>query len=305
MIFNTAEEISAKTGNYYRNGNFDKLLPFLNAAWTRLAKLVGDGVMELAQQTYDAPYSATDTNKTLLELVQYPIAARACMELYRHNDISHEDNGRKVKIDAEHEKIPWEWQLSRDDEIQLDDYYSGVDNLLRFLEENKVEAWLTMRVRLGLKNLLLPDSDTFSLYWKIDSPRIFIETVPFIKEAQRRYLIPAMSADRFEEMMTAVQGGETPDGYEEACNALALYTMFIVFSRGLYSMMPQGIVQRNMSTDGMYKGDTISFARLREYTCYLEREARSVLDDMKIILKGGQTFSLLPDNDKNNKYMML
>ena len=53
-----------------------------------------------------------------------------------------------MKIDADHEKMPWEWQLNRDDEIRLDDYYQGVDNLLEYLERKKIAEWITQKARM-------------------------------------------------------------------------------------------------------------------------------------------------------------
>lgn len=304
MLFNNSKEITDILGDYYANSNFAKLSPFIVQATIAVARIVGSEVMTLAQTAADAA-TPTDDQKELLLLVKYPIAVKATMELYRHNDISHEDSGRHVKIDADHEKIPWEWQLTRDDEIRLDDYYQGVDNLLEYLERKKVAEWLVQKTRMGLKDLLLPNAETFSQYWMIDSPRIFISLVPLIAEAQRRWIAPALGEDKFDAMLTSVQGAEHPDGYAEACNALVLYTMFLSFARGLYSFIPRGVIQRNLSTDGMYKGESISFGQITNYTRYLEREAKKVLDDMKIAVKGTPTYKLFPDNDKENPYFII
>lgn len=304
MLFNNSKEITDILGDYYANSNFAKLSPFIAQATIAVARIVGNEIIGLAQTAADAA-TPTDDQEELLSLVKYPIAVKATMELYRHNDISHEDNGRHVKIDADHEKMPWEWQLTRDDEIRLDDYYQGVDNLLEYLERKKIAEWLVQKTRMGLKDLLLPNAETFSQYWMIDSPRIFISLVPLIAEAQRRWIAPALGEDKFDAMLTSVQGSEHPNGYAEACNALVLYTMFLSFARGLYSFIPRGVIQRNLSTDGMYKGESISFGQITNYTRYLEREAKKVLDDMKVAIKGKGEYKLFPDNDKENPYFIL
>lgn len=304
MLFNNSKEITDILGDYYANSNFAKLSPFIVQATIGLGRIVGNEVIALAQSSYDNA-TADKSDAELLSRVQYAVAVKATMELYRHNDISHEDGGRHVKIDKDHEKIPWEWQLTRDDEIRLDDYYQGIDNLLEYLERKKIAEWLVQKTRMGLKDLLLPNAETFSQYWMIDSPRIFISLVPLISEAQRRWIAPALGEDKFEAMLTSVQGSTHPVGYAEAANALVLYTMFLSFARGLYSFIPRGVIQRNLSTDGMYKGESISFGQITNYTRYLEREAKKVLDDMKIAVKGTPTYKLFPDNDENNPYFII
>ena len=57
--------------------------------------------------------------------------------------------------------------------------------------------------------------------------------------------------------------------------------------------------------DAMYKGESISFGQITNYTRYLEREAKKVLDDMKVAVKGKGEYKLFPDNDKENPYFIL
>ena len=302
MIFKTSKEIAEITGSYYANNNFDKLSPFISAAYTELSQLIGADTIAKADDIY-IHSGKTDSEKELLRMIQRPVALRATLELYRHNDMSHQDSGRVRKVDNENEKIPWEWQLQRDDEIALQDYYGAVDALMAYLDLNKIDTWLVQKSRLRLKELLLNNAFEFSLYWPDMTPRIFMQIAPYIRESQRRWLKPAMSADNFEIVLTAAQNGTSCEYLEQACNALALHTMALAFSRGMYSLIPQGIIQRGMNASGLYKGDAVSLNSIKEYTRYLYREADSVLDDMKVIINGGQTYNLTPNNSANNKYM--
>lgn len=304
MIFKTAKELAQITGSYYANSNFDKVLPFLIQAYNNLSSLIGADTIKKADDAY-GNIAATDSDKLLLQKVQIPVAIMGTLQLYRHNDISHEDNGRKVKIDTEHEKIPWEWQLSRDDEMMLNDYYASVDVLLEYLESSKESEWLVQKSRIGLKSILLGNSEEFSRYWSV-SPRVFIQLVPLMKEAQRRWLIPALGGqEEFDAILTAKQGGQELAVFPYAANALVLFTMYLSFHRGLYSIIPQGVIQKNLQSSGMYKGESISYGSVVKYAESLMREAKIVLDDMKVVKQGTQTYELLPENDKHNKYMIL
>ena len=308
MIFKTSDDITAITGSYYKNNNFAKVLPFLQTAETKLAKIIGKETVDKVETIFSSD-KQSDDDKALLIMIQRPVAVMGTLELYRHNDISHEDTGRKIKIDADKEKLPWEWQLQRDDDIQLNDYYDAVDDLLAYLEDNKIDTWLVQKKRIAYKKLLIQDSDTFSEFWNIDSPRIFMQLVPLISEAQRMWLIPAYgySEDDFDALLLKVQSGnaDSEPEYVYAANALVLYTMYLAFKRGMYSIIPQGVVQRNLQSDGMYKGESITYSMVNKYAESLHRDADKMLDKMKTVKNGNPVYDLLPDNDKNNKYMML
>jgi hypothetical protein len=306
MFFKTSDEISAITGSYYKNNNFTKVLPFLETTKIKLAKIIGEDTVEKAETIYTST-TQSDDEKTLLLMIQRPVAILGTLELYRHNDISHEDNGRKFKIDSDKEKLPWEWQLQRDDDIQLNDYYDAVDDLLAYLEGKKTDTWLVQKTRIGYKKLLIQDSETFSHYWDIDSPRIFMQLAPLMCEAQRMWLIPAYGKDDFDALLLDVQNdkADSNDEYVYAANALVLYTMYLAFKRGMYSIIPQGVVQRNLQSDGMYKGESITYSMVNKYAESLHRDADKMLDKMKTVKNGNPVYDLLPDNDKNNKYMIL
>lgn len=302
MLFSQSKEIAAVTGNYYANGNFEKIVPYLDLAYRQVAKLIGMDIIRKADVIFNKS-DKTDEEQEFLKLVQIPVAIKGTLELYRHNDVSHEDTGRKVKIDSEHEKIPWEWQLSHDDELHLEDYYQALDDLIYYLDEKATDEWLSQKKKIGVDELLIPDSDEFSMFWPINSPRIFISLAPLMREAQRRWLIPAMTSDKFNEVKASLSTNSVSSVYPYAANALVLMTMELAFSRGMYSIFPLGIVQSNIGTDGMYKGDTISYNSILNYVHYLHHEAASVLDTMKKEIKGEVSFDLLPKNDPNNQYM--
>src|SRR5690606_14549488 len=127
------------------NNDFNKISQDIILAEEELIKIVGAGVYDRAKAFYDMsdedkelhPDKVTDA--ALLERVQMPIAIYATFMMYRKNDISHESSGRKFKIDPENEKLPWQWQLDRDDEIQLESYYRSIDRLIDWMDEKELE----------------------------------------------------------------------------------------------------------------------------------------------------------------------
>lgn len=134
MIFNRdhngAEELRNLTGNYYANNEFNKIRSDVKAATYSLCRIIGDAVYNRALQAYtNKEESGTDEGQIadvdkFIGLVQRPIAIMATLQMYRKNDVSHEDSGRKVVVASDGtDKIPWEWQLDRDDTIHMEEYY--------------------------------------------------------------------------------------------------------------------------------------------------------------------------------------
>lgn len=137
MIFNKdkngAKELRELTSNYYANNDFNKIIGEIELAADELAQLVGKPVMNLAEKYYNTSEESKE-HLDFVRKVQRPIALLATLRLYQKNDLSHEDDGRKFKVATDNsEKLPWEWQLDRDDALHLEEYYKAVDVLIRYL----------------------------------------------------------------------------------------------------------------------------------------------------------------------------
>ena len=129
------------TGNYFANNDFSVIRADIDQATDDLCAVIGKAVYLRAEQSY-LETSTSEPDATLVELVQRPIAILASLRFFRKNDISHEDSGRKVKLASDGtDKIPWEWQLDRDDAIMLEQYYSAVERLIRYLNEHQMTEW--------------------------------------------------------------------------------------------------------------------------------------------------------------------
>ena len=92
LLINSSEELRQLTGNYYANNDFSKVVGDIEQATEELTELVGEKVMEQA---------TIGNNAELLKKVQRPIAILATLRLYRKNDLSHEDDGRKFKVSTD------------------------------------------------------------------------------------------------------------------------------------------------------------------------------------------------------------
>lgn len=308
MIFNKdnkgAQELRNLTGNYYANNKFDKIAGEIELAAEELAALVGDGVIELAGKYYAEP--GEDADAELVRKVQRPIAILATLRMYRKNDLSHEDDGRKFKMATDgSEKLPWEWQLDRDDALHLEEYYRAVDALIRYLNKKGLEVWTgTASYRLA-QTLIIRSGEAFDSYFPIDrSERMFLMLLPFIREAQMLTVKRAYGKG-WDELLEESGMPET-DAHFAACKAVALLAMSMALRRLSLSLIPGGVLRKFMTENGMGESEPASLKDVDRLAGWMADDAATWVDEMKRARDGGQAeYELLPKNDKRNKYCRL
>ena len=180
MIFNKnnngAQELRDLTGNYYANNDFNKIKSDIRSASYYLTKVIGDDVYVRAIDAYQKNEESgtgegqiADVPK-FIELVQRPIAIMATLRMYRKNDVSHEDSGRKVVVTSDGtDKIPWEWQLDRDDAIHMEEYYQAVEQLIDYLNKTQLKEWMESEQKRLADTLLIRSGREFDKYFPIQS----------------------------------------------------------------------------------------------------------------------------------------
>ena len=106
-IITGSEQLRNVTGSWWANADFSRIERIVYAVEHELATVIGNDTMEWLA-------AGNGSGKAWLHAA-CAVGYMACMRYYRLNDISHQDGGRKVKIDKENEARPFEWQLARDD----------------------------------------------------------------------------------------------------------------------------------------------------------------------------------------------
>lgn len=321
MIFNKdnngAEELRSLTGNYYANNNFENMPGLILLATSELKKIIGASVYGLAETAYMSKEENPD-NIGLVPYVQLPIAINAALNMYRQNDVSHEDSGRKVKIDANNEKIPWQWQLDKDDEIQLDKYYSAVDALIDYLDEVNLTEWKNSDYKKATKTLLINSATKFDRYYPIGgSGRMYILLLPFLRETElklkrqfgtdwARYLTADESESGSGSSGIGLGDPENNDAevLEYLLPAIPLLTMSVAVKRLPLGVIPKGIV-RNYSTssDSRDTSNAASASEIKEMSDWMEDQAEELIDMAKRIRNKTTDIQLLPTNSPLNKFM--
>ena len=317
MIFNRhhngAEELRDLTGNYYANNEFNKIKSDIKVATYHLCKIVGDAVYARALQAYtNQEASGTDEGQIadvakFVELVQRPIAIMATLQMYRKNDVSHEDSGRKVVVASDGtDKIPWEWQLDRDDAIHMEEYYQAVEQLIDYLNKTQLKEWMESEPKRLADTLLIRSGREFDKYFPIQSSeRMYLLLVGFIREAQIRYIRPAYGADKWDDLL---KDRSTPENEVRfaACKATALLSMSFAILRMPLQLIPGGVVRNYMSENGMRESLPASIDDVKRLASWLQQDATDWIAQMKDLRDGHVgDISLLPENDRRNKFCLL
>ncbi|MDD2299331.1 MAG: hypothetical protein PHQ67_10285 [Fermentimonas sp.] len=320
MIFNKDnkgnEELRRLTGNYYANNDFDKISQDIILAEEELIKITGTAVYDRAKAFYDMTGEAQEAHEgkvidaALLERVQMPIAIYATFMMYRKNDISHESSGRKFKIDPENEKIPWQWQLERDDEIQLESYYRSIDRLIDWMDEKEIEEWMNTDTKKAMSKQLIKSATMFNQYYPIDrSSRFFVMISPFVREVERKYIRPALGKELYEKYTGLVTNPALTEDEIELKEwiypAIPLLTMSIAFRRMPLALIPFGVVRNYSSqTHTMNSSNPASIDDIFDISRDLEKQGVRAITEFKNQRAGRDVLlPLLPNNDPRNKYM--
>lgn len=302
MLINSTQELRELTGNYYANNDYSKIAGDIELATEELAGIVGEGVIRLAEEQLEN----AGNNETLLRKVQRPIALLATLRMYQKNDLSHEDDGRKFKVSTDNgEKLPWEWQLDRDDALHLEEYYRAVDALIRFLNKTKEKVWTDSEQYRQSKGLIIRSGAELNRYFPIDrSERMYLLLVPFIREAQRMKVIRAYGTG-WENLLAETDNGTADEStaHYAACMATALYAFATALRRLPLRVFPSGVIRGYIAKNGIASSQAATLDDVVRAAEWMEDDATVYLDDMKRARDGSMAeYSFLPQNHHKNKY---
>lgn len=246
------------------------------------------------------------SNARAVRSCQQAIAYMATMRFYRLNDISHENAGRKVKIDKENEARPFEWQLARDDRAHLEEYYRALDRLIGALEEDpRFRQTATWKRK---DSLVVKSAESLTWLTGVDqSPWLYMRMVPFLSESQR-FVEKAYG----EHIAPGGYGEfESTDTLNYAVQmAVVLGAIALMGRRTSLQALPYGLMKVFESDGGGNRQEAAALDRLDDYLKHLSREQHYWLNEMKQLRDeaaglDAATHLQMPENDPHNKFMRL
>jgi len=272
-INNGQEELKGLLGFLWAADNFDNIKTDIELAEEDMTGLIGQAVYDKAQSHYNSDnLGSTDAQYTLLndlvKHIQLPVAYYATYAFTAHTDVSHSQDGRKVNIDPENQKLAWEWMIERDDEAILNKAHKTTDRLIAFLEKNAddITEWKDSDAQKTARRLFIPTTKIFDSIFPIDnSRRFFVKIIPFMDEVERKHLKPVLG-DRYETIKTAMKEGNytDPDGILSLIRVPVVYlTLSIAIRRLSIRLLPNGIFQDYVSESQTMKAKQVAPVNVR------------------------------------------
>ena len=301
MLIESSEQLRALTGNYYANNDFAKVQGDIEQATDELGRLIGQALITKAEQA--------EEGDRLRTLVQRPVAILACLRLYQKNDLSHEDDGRKFKVSTDGgDKLPWEWQLDRDDALQMEAYYRAVDALVDYLDTEQPEEWTGSRLCRETRSLIVRNAVEMDRYFPIQrSGRTYLLLVPFLREAQLMTVQDAYGAGWAELLAEDpdAEDGESAAHYA-ASMAVCLLAMATALRRLPLKLLPCGVVRGYLAESGMRESEPATLDDVQRAADWMRADAARWVDKMKRARDGeAPDYELLPRNHPRNKWCRL
>lgn len=349
MIFNKndkgSEELRVLTGAYYKSNDFEKASVKVMLSSEELAAFIGQAIFDVAETHYkSANYQQPDPEPVpdgstsgsagagvpartfalldqLVQHIQLPIAFQATLWHYQGNDISHEDSGRKMKIDADSEKMAWEWMYDRDDAAALRMHQKALDRLIKFLNTNadSFPEWQDSAARKKSLSLFINTSEHFDSLFAIDSsPAFFHRLAPIMAEIERKHIKPIIGVDKFKELKEAIQSAEgiaetDEELYDYICDPIPLMTMSMAVKRFSLTVIPEGVVQYFISQFQTAKANQpVALEQIKYVSKDLWADALHVLNELKKywsainVVESEETIDdMLPSMDDDDKFISL
>ncbi|MBR2207111.1 MAG: hypothetical protein IKP36_02740 [Bacteroidaceae bacterium] len=297
MIFNQngegAEELRVVTSSYYANADFDKIAGIVEQVQDEIARQIGTDVMAAIEQEY-----INGQLTPLVKAAQRTIGYMSVLRYFRLNDISHETDGRKVKMDSTNERRPFEWQLERDDQMHLEEYYNAYDRLVMLLMDDSTFQQSTLYQRI--QSLCITSAGVLEWVTGIEAtPHLYLRMAPAIFEAQQ-YV-----EKRLGRPFTEIEDEALRYLFQAATGnrAVALFVQ-----KTEMKTLPSGAFRIAVSQN---HGTTTSSTteQLHDFHVHMMSVSDNYIHDMqhrRDVLVGEEGEHLIvPNNDKENKYFIM
>ena len=311
MLIKDSEELRKLTSSWYASNDFDRIEQDIELETEELAKIVGDAIIEQAETIADKE-SPSEEESRLLKRIQLPIALMSTFRYYQSNIVSHDQSTRKIKIDDENEKLPWEWMLDRDDAAHLSKAQRAVDRLIAYLDKSNNDKWNDSDQKKAAKKLFVSNTEIFGEYYPIDnSARFYYLALPLLKEVQTDKIRKALGPE-YRPLLESLQNSSGLSELQQelldlARRAQVLATIALAVRRLNTKVLPDGIVKamksERQTTNANRPAD---LAEISYFSKRMEMDAFEAIDEIKRKRYENSPeyleYKLLPNNDPKDKF---
>lgn len=305
----SADELKELLGFFDADVTFKNLLPDIISGTNEVKKIIGQEVYNylfvkytnaLAQGVYTNDYTDSDSN--LIRSTRYPIALRAYALFAPINDLSHSNDGRRMR-NGEFEKQAFQWQIDADNKAQEKRFFRALDDLFELLDNSKPTnynqidetakkesvyyKWTNSDACKKLKSLFLNTVDAFNEIFIIESRLLLLKLSSGMDECERREILPRIGAVKFKALKeaepTEAKDIELLRLIKQAC---AFYALAWAIPRMSITHFPEGILQYKITDKQGYANKAAPMLNEHEYALQAFKiSATRALDDIEELVR--------------------
>lgn len=315
LLFNILEkqisskEIKELLGFVDADLSFKNLLPDIITSTNDVKKLIGATVYDAIHKSYEenlsnGVYTNNYTNmmSNLVRSTRYPIAINAYRLFAPTNDLSHSNDGRRMR-NSETEKIAFQWMIDADTKELEKRYYRALDDLIALLDDSKPEnyatlsetqqketiyyKWINSDSHKEIKSLFVNTVVEFNKIFQIESRLLLIKLSSGLKDCERREIIPRITQAKFN-LLKETHPTEPTDVHlleliKEAC---VFYSIAWAIPRMSVSLFPEGTLQFMVSDRTTTNAKKPAMLNETEYALQSFKESyKRALLDIEELLK--------------------
>lgn len=326
LLFNTEgtagnTELKELMGFADADLKFKNILPDIITATNDVIDLIGIEVYNKAVAAYEET-TISEENKQFIYTVRYPIAVNAYRLFAPNNDVSHTNNGRKMRQD-EGEKLPFEWLLDRDNAALERRYYRALDDLIKYLDRSALQTetsttlytiWTNSDAYKATQKLFIRTVSEFDEFFTINSRLLLIKLSPSISNCEQYEILPRVGTEKITALKAAITTG-TPITYTKDIELLRLirqasvaYSLAWAMPRLSVQLYPEGVLQHVTSDKATTRGakPTLKNETQEARQAFEEDYKRSLLAIEKLLEPVpviDEVINLIPSQNYGDKYM--
>lgn len=279
-----------------------------NMSWDTAKPLVEDAELEFIRDVIDPEFhdelldvydaypgdALSDANTNLIRKLQRAIAYFYVYKYYQHMMLNVGDMGPTEQASVENTAVPSrQWVYYKAQQNAFRQGHIHLENALRFMEENAGDytTWKESSTYTKSKELFFNTPAELRDYLPSYSTRyVYIQLRPIIKQAERKYILPTLGQDFYDELKEAILNeADTPlsSAQKEVLNyirtALAQYALKHAIPQLRLQINEGGLVEPEFS-DGMNKKTPAREDVVRSMWISLDQAGREFLVDLKTYL---------------------
>lgn len=234
-----SRELVERLGFIDKSVKYDKMERFVRSASREVYELIG-------KDTYDTIYDyytgdPSEEQEVYIKAIQDAVAIQAYRQYAPSNDVGHTTNGRKMRLD-DHEKMPFEWLIDKDNENMERMYYKSLDDLLLALDA--LASWKATDEYKSLNELFVSTTKQFQEFFDIGNSRLLLlKLQPGLRQCERLQILPRLGKEGFDALKADHENQE--ELYKTVCEACVYWSLQWAFSGRLtVTLFPEGVLQR-------------------------------------------------------------